>query len=109
MLPCTAQSALTEFSIKYSQPQVQSASITVDHNHSQQQLLAADACLKVTLTVMQGCQGYAPRYSTSQKGHLRQSLFAARQILLDCFGKLEDSRTGQDLIPWMLQVSLSSS
>ena len=33
-------------------------------------------------------------------------MFAARHILLDCFGKLEDSRTGQDLIPWMLQVSL---
>ena len=56
--------------------------------------------------MMQGCQGFAPRYSTSQKGHLRQALFAARHILLDCFGKLEDSRTGQDLIPWMLQVSL---
>lgn len=50
-----------------------------------------------------GCKGYAPRYSTSQKGRLRQVLFAARHILQDCFGKLEDSRTGQDLIPWMLQ------
>ena len=53
---------------------------------------------------MQGCQGYAPRYSTSQKSLLRQALFAARHILLDCFGTLEDSRTGQDTIPWMLQV-----
>lgn len=58
------------------------------------------------LTVMQACKGYAPRYSTVQKGRLRQVLFAARHILLDCFGKLEDSRTGEDLIPWMLQVSL---
>ncbi|DBB07124.1 TPA: hypothetical protein ACH3X1_011698 [Trebouxia sp. C0004] len=51
----------------------------------------------------QSCRGYAPRYSASQKGHLRQVLFAARHILLDCFGRLDDSRTGEDTIPWMLQ------
>ena len=56
---------------------------------------------------VQGCQGYTPRYSTSEKGRLRQVLFAARHILLEFFGKLEDSRTGEDVIQWMLQVSNS--
>ncbi len=31
-------------------------------------------------------------------------LFAARHILLDCFGRLDDSRTGEDAISWMLQA-----
>ena len=57
---------------------------------------------------VQGCRGYAPRYPTSQKGRLRQVLFAARHILLECFGKLEDSRTGEDVIQWMLQVGNSA-
>ena len=52
----------------------------------------------------QSCRGYAPRYSASQKGHLRQVLFAARHILLDCCGRLDDSRTGEDAISWMLQA-----
>ncbi|KAL0045181.1 hypothetical protein WJX82_011267 [Trebouxia sp. C0006] len=51
----------------------------------------------------QSCRGYAPKYSASQKGHLRQVLFAARHILLDCCGRLDDSRTGEDAISWMLQ------
>jgi len=32
-------------------------------------------------------------------------LFAARHILLDCCGTLDDSRTGEDAISWMLQAS----
>ncbi|KAL0028293.1 hypothetical protein WJX79_007931 [Trebouxia sp. C0005] len=51
----------------------------------------------------QSCRGYAPKYSASQKGHLRQVLFAGRHVLLDCFGQLDDSRTSEDVIPWMLQ------
>ena len=55
--------------------------------------------------LLQSCRGHAPKYSASQKGHLRQVLFAARHILLDCCGRLDDSRTGEDVISWMLQAS----
>lgn len=55
---------------------------------------------------VQSCRGYAPQYTPSQQAFLRQVLFAARHILSDCFGPLEDSRTGEDLIPWLLQVLL---
>ena len=53
---------------------------------------------------LQSCRGYAPKYSASQKGQLRPVMFAARHILLDCCGRLDDSRTGEDAISWMLQV-----
>ena len=58
--------------------------------------------------VMQSCQGYAPRYADDQLSKLRQVLFAARQILHDSFGRLDDSRTGEDVMSWMLQVDAFS-
>ena len=54
---------------------------------------------------LQSCRGYAPRYTAEQTSKLRQVLFGGRQILHDCFGRLEDSRTGEDVISWMLQVT----
>lgn len=53
---------------------------------------------------MQSCKGHAPGYTPQQQGSLRQVLFAVRQVLSDSFGPLIDSRTGDDLIPWMIQV-----
>lgn len=47
--------------------------------------------------------GYGPFYSTEKKQHLRGVLSAALIILRSCYDRLFDSRTGYDLLPYILQ------
>ncbi len=51
----------------------------------------------------QDCRGVAPQYDASARAQLREVLFAARHIVTEATGGLPDSRTGQDLLPMLLQ------
>lgn len=49
--------------------------------------------------------GYVPAYTDEQKAELRSVLSAARQILNSGYTKIYDSRTGDDVMPWLLKGS----
>ncbi|KAK9903346.1 hypothetical protein WJX75_003447 [Coccomyxa subellipsoidea] len=51
----------------------------------------------------QDCRGIAPRYDAAATAQLREVLYAARHVLTEATGGLPDSRTGQDLLPMLLQ------
>jgi len=57
------------------------------------------------ITPLQGCRGFAPRYSEEARQSLRGSLTAARHILAETCGPMTDMRTGRDLVPEMLRGS----
>ena len=52
---------------------------------------------------VQDCRGIAPRYDAAATAQLREVLYAARHVLTEATGGLPDSRTGQDLLPMLLQ------
>ena len=52
---------------------------------------------------MQDCQGHAPNYGEGARGTLRETLYAVRHLFHEAMGPLQDSRTGQDLVPMLLQ------
>lgn len=47
--------------------------------------------------------GKGPKYSVEQKKSLRKILSAAYIVLKACYGRIVDSRTGEDLIPKLVQ------
>jgi hypothetical protein len=53
---------------------------------------------------MQACRGAAPVYGPEQRAQLRKVLFAARHLLAEATDALWDSRSGEDLLPLLLQA-----
>ena len=53
---------------------------------------------------MQDCRGPAPLYDPQQRAELRALLFAARHLFAEAASPLWDGRTGQDLLPLLLQA-----
>ena len=49
------------------------------------------------------CTGFTPAYTDDQKKDLRLILSAARAIVQECYAPILDSRTGADIIPWLLR------
>ena len=52
---------------------------------------------------VQDCQGHAPHYEEGTREALRETLYAVRHLFHEAMGPLQDSRTGQDLLPMLLQ------
>lgn len=52
----------------------------------------------------QECRGFAPAYGAAQRAELASVLFAARHVMAEAANPLHDGRTGQDLIPLLLQA-----
>ncbi|PSC69844.1 oxidoreductase [Micractinium conductrix] len=71
----------------------------------------ARAPLPVSLLVVRGaavaapgtCRGYAPAYSPDQQEQLQAVLSAALHVVHSCYAPIPDSRTGADIIPWLLR------
>lgn len=53
---------------------------------------------------VQSCRGVAPAYGPEQRAQLRRVLFAARHLLAEATDALWDSRSGEDLLPLLLQA-----
>jgi hypothetical protein len=49
------------------------------------------------------CTGFTPAYTDDQKKDLRLILSATRAIIQECYAPIVDSRTGADIIPWLLR------
>ncbi|PRW44524.1 oxidoreductase [Chlorella sorokiniana] len=49
------------------------------------------------------CRGHSPAYAPEQRRQLQVSLSAALQVLHSCYDPLPDSRTGADMLPWLLR------
>ena len=54
--------------------------------------------------MLQDCQGFAPRLDEGAQAKLRLALLASRSVLASCYSTLQDSRTGEDLLPLLLQA-----
>ena len=52
---------------------------------------------------VQDCQGHAPNYVEGTRGNLREMLYVVRHLFHEAMGPLRDGRTGQDLLPGLLQ------
>ncbi|KAL4423051.1 hypothetical protein ABPG77_002085 [Micractinium sp. CCAP 211/92] len=71
----------------------------------------ARAPLPLSLLVVRGaaaaapgdCRGYAPAYSAEQRQQVQVALSAALQLLHSCYAPIPDSRTGADILPWLLR------
>ena len=53
--------------------------------------------------ILQDCCGHVPKYEEGTKEILRETLYALRHMFHEAMGPLHDSRTGQDLLPMLLQ------
>ncbi|KAI3428570.1 hypothetical protein D9Q98_007392 [Chlorella vulgaris] len=49
------------------------------------------------------CRGHAPAYTPEQRQHLKVALSAGMHVLHSCYAPLPDSRTGEDMLPWLLR------
>ena len=54
--------------------------------------------------MVQECRGCAPLYGATQRAELARVLFAVRHVMAEAADPLRDGRTGQDLIPLLLQA-----
>ena len=52
---------------------------------------------------IQDCCGHAPAYGEGARETLRETMYALRHLFHEAMGPLHDSRTGQDLLPALLQ------
>lgn len=57
----------------------------------------------LTKELVQDCQGHVPHYGEGTRETLRETLYAVRHLIHEAMGPLQDSRTGQDLLPGLLQ------
>ncbi|KAL4428317.1 hypothetical protein ABPG75_002406 [Micractinium tetrahymenae] len=71
----------------------------------------ARAPLPLSLLVVRGaaaaapgdCRGHAPAYTPEQREQVQVALSAALQVLHSCYEPIPDSRTGADILPWLLR------